>query len=80
MMYFKNLVFGDALMLVAFAFWVSVNSSEAFGTFGLDIHHRYSDTVKDFWTSMGCWRRVPLTTTPPCSFLLAFFGSNQNFP
>ncbi|KAK4406587.1 Aspartyl protease family protein 1 [Sesamum angolense] len=33
---------------VAFACWINAKSSEAFGTFGFDIHHRYSDTVKDF--------------------------------
>ncbi|KAL7083951.1 hypothetical protein ACP275_14G194400 [Erythranthe tilingii] len=36
-------------MLTAFACWINANSSEAFGTtFGFDIHHRYSDTVKQF--------------------------------
>lgn len=47
-MYPKNSVVEGALMLIAFACWISANSSEAFGTFGFDIHHRYSDTVKDF--------------------------------
>ncbi|KAL7126407.1 hypothetical protein ABFS83_14G184900 [Erythranthe nasuta] len=48
MMCFKNSVFGSCLMLVAFTCWINANISEAFGTFGLDIHHRYSDTVKQF--------------------------------
>ncbi|KAL6513311.1 hypothetical protein OROGR_020797 [Orobanche gracilis] len=48
-MYFpKNSVLEGFLMLTAFVCWINAYSSEAFGTFGLDIHHRYSDTVKDF--------------------------------
>ncbi|KAK6129414.1 hypothetical protein DH2020_036846 [Rehmannia glutinosa] len=35
-------------MLFVFTCWFNANSGEAFGTFGFDIHHRYSDTVKDF--------------------------------
>ncbi|XP_011092020.1 aspartyl protease family protein 1-like isoform X1 [Sesamum indicum] len=48
MMYSKNSVVGGFLFLIAFACWINAKSSEAFGTFGFDIHHRYSDTVKDF--------------------------------
>ncbi|EYU37090.1 hypothetical protein MIMGU_mgv1a024447mg [Erythranthe guttata] len=48
MMLFKTSVFGSCLMLIAFACWFNANSSEAFGTFGFDIHHRYSDTVKEY--------------------------------
>ncbi|KAL0454995.1 UNVERIFIED_CONTAM: Aspartyl protease family protein 1 [Sesamum latifolium] len=48
MMYCKNSVVGGFLFLIAFACWINAKSSEAFGTFGFDIHHRYSDTVKDF--------------------------------
>ncbi|KAL7126392.1 hypothetical protein ABFS83_14G183600 [Erythranthe nasuta] len=36
------------LMLIAFTCWINAKSGEAFGTFGFDIHHRYSDTVKQF--------------------------------
>lgn len=52
-MYFKNnSVFRGALMLIALLFgcWINkANGSEeaALGTFGFDIHHRYSDAVKD---------------------------------
>ncbi|KAL8028851.1 hypothetical protein ABFX02_14G188200 [Erythranthe guttata] len=35
-------------MLIVFACWFNAKGSEAFGTFGFDIHHRYSDTVKEF--------------------------------
>lgn len=48
MVYFKNSVVGCSLMLIAFTFWINAKPSQAFGTFGFDIHHRYSDTVKDF--------------------------------
>ncbi|KAK4384303.1 Aspartyl protease family protein 1 [Sesamum angolense] len=48
MMYCKNSTVGGFLFLIAFACWINAKSSEAFGTFGFDIHHRYSDTVKDF--------------------------------
>ncbi|KAL0283777.1 UNVERIFIED_CONTAM: Aspartyl protease family protein 1 [Sesamum angustifolium] len=48
MMYCKNSTVGGFLFLIAFACWINSKSSEAFGTFGFDIHHRYSDTVKDF--------------------------------
>ncbi|KAL7126404.1 hypothetical protein ABFS83_14G184700 [Erythranthe nasuta] len=47
-MCFKKSVFGSCLILIAFACWFNAKSIEAFGTFGLDIHHRYSDTVKEF--------------------------------
>ncbi|KAL7126406.1 hypothetical protein ABFS83_14G184800 [Erythranthe nasuta] len=46
MMFFKNSVVGKFLMVIAFACWINAKSSKAFGTFGFDIHHRYSDTVK----------------------------------
>ncbi|KAL8038280.1 hypothetical protein ABFX02_11G095900 [Erythranthe guttata] len=36
------------LMLIAFTGWINAKSVDAFGTFGFDIHHRYSDTVKQF--------------------------------
>ncbi|GFP80669.1 aspartic proteinase-like protein 1 [Phtheirospermum japonicum] len=42
--YFKK----SFVILIAFGCWINAHSSEAFGTLGLDIHHRYSDTVKDF--------------------------------
>ncbi|KAL6545096.1 hypothetical protein OROHE_010003 [Orobanche hederae] len=49
MCFLKNSVNVEGfLMLTAFVCWINAYSSEAFGTFGLDIHHRYSDTVKDF--------------------------------
>ncbi|KAL9142680.1 hypothetical protein ABFS82_14G186500 [Erythranthe guttata] len=49
MMCFKESVFGSCLILIAFACWFNAKSGEAFGTtFGFDIHHRYSDTVKEF--------------------------------
>ncbi|KAL0387537.1 UNVERIFIED_CONTAM: Aspartyl protease family protein 1 [Sesamum radiatum] len=48
MMYCKNSTVGGFLFLIVFACWINAKSSEAFGTFGFDIHHRYSDTVKDF--------------------------------
>ncbi|KAL0375693.1 UNVERIFIED_CONTAM: Aspartyl protease family protein 1 [Sesamum calycinum] len=48
MMYCKSSTVGGFLFLIAFACWINAKSSEAFGTFGFDIHHRYSDTVKDF--------------------------------
>ncbi|KAL8028848.1 hypothetical protein ABFX02_14G188100 [Erythranthe guttata] len=48
MMCFKNSVFGGCLMLIAFACWFNAKCGEAFGTFGFDIHHRYSDTVKEY--------------------------------
>ncbi|KAL7126401.1 hypothetical protein ABFS83_14G184400 [Erythranthe nasuta] len=47
MMCFKNSVIG-CLMLIVFTCWFNAKSSDAFGTFGFDIHHRYSDTVKQF--------------------------------
>ncbi|KAL8028856.1 hypothetical protein ABFX02_14G188600 [Erythranthe guttata] len=46
MMFFKNSVVGNFLMVIAFACWINAKISKAFGTFGFDIHHRYSDTVK----------------------------------
>ncbi|KAL8028842.1 hypothetical protein ABFX02_14G187500 [Erythranthe guttata] len=52
-MCFKNSVFGSCLMLVVFACWFNAKSSDAFGTFGFDIHHRYSDTVKQFLNDNG---------------------------
>ncbi|KAL9142664.1 hypothetical protein ABFS82_14G184900 [Erythranthe guttata] len=36
------------LMLIVFTCWINAKSGETFGTFGFDIHHRYSDTVKEF--------------------------------
>ncbi|KAL9142674.1 hypothetical protein ABFS82_14G185900 [Erythranthe guttata] len=45
---FKKSVFGSCVMLIAFTCWINAKSIEAFGTFGFDIHHRYSDTVKEF--------------------------------
>ncbi|KAL7083950.1 hypothetical protein ACP275_14G194300 [Erythranthe tilingii] len=48
MICFKNSVFESCLLLIALICWFNANSSEAFGTFGLDIHHRYSDAVKQF--------------------------------
>ncbi|KAL7126408.1 hypothetical protein ABFS83_14G185000 [Erythranthe nasuta] len=48
MMFFKNPVFGSCLMLLVFMCWFNAKSGDAFGTFGFDIHHRYSDTVKEF--------------------------------
>ncbi|KAL7083953.1 hypothetical protein ACP275_14G194600 [Erythranthe tilingii] len=45
---FKKSLFGSCLMLIAFTCWINANSIDAFGTFGFDIHHRYSDTVKEF--------------------------------
>ncbi|XP_012837909.1 PREDICTED: aspartic proteinase-like protein 1 [Erythranthe guttata] len=47
-MCFRKSVFGSCLILIAFACWFNAKSGEAFGTFGFDIHHRYSDTVKEF--------------------------------
>ncbi|KAG8363798.1 hypothetical protein BUALT_Bualt19G0059800 [Buddleja alternifolia] len=48
MMYFKDSVVGCVFMLIAITCLIKCQRSEAFGTFGFDIHHRYSDTVKDF--------------------------------
>lgn len=48
MMHFKDSTVGVVVLLIAFACWINAKSSEAYGLFGFDIHHRYSDTVKDF--------------------------------
>ncbi|KAL7126397.1 hypothetical protein ABFS83_14G184100 [Erythranthe nasuta] len=53
MICFRNSLVGSCLLLIAFACWFNVKSSEAFGTFGFDIHHRYSDTVKEFLNTDG---------------------------
>ncbi|KAL7126412.1 hypothetical protein ABFS83_14G185200 [Erythranthe nasuta] len=45
---FKDSVFLSCLILIAFACWFNAKRGDAFGTFGFDIHHRYSDTVKEF--------------------------------
>ncbi|KAL8553776.1 hypothetical protein ACS0TY_002167 [Phlomoides rotata] len=50
MMYFKDSVVGGVVLLIVFACWINARSGEAFG---FDIHHRYSDTVKDFLTVDG---------------------------
>ncbi|KAL7083942.1 hypothetical protein ACP275_14G193500 [Erythranthe tilingii] len=48
MMSFKNSLGGGGLILIVLTCWFNAKSSEAFGTFGFDIHHRYSGTVKKF--------------------------------
>ncbi|XP_073270339.1 aspartyl protease family protein 1 isoform X1 [Primulina huaijiensis] len=40
-------VMGVLIMLVSVC-WIHARGGEEFGTFGFDIHHRYSDRVKDF--------------------------------
>ncbi|KAL7083957.1 hypothetical protein ACP275_14G195000 [Erythranthe tilingii] len=40
-------------MLTALICWFNAKSGEALGTFGLDIHHRYSDTVQQFLNDDG---------------------------
>ncbi|KAL8028854.1 hypothetical protein ABFX02_14G188400 [Erythranthe guttata] len=53
MVCFKNSVFGGCLMLIVFTCWFNAKSIEAFGTFGFDIHHRYSDVVKEYLNEVG---------------------------
>ncbi|EYU37085.1 hypothetical protein MIMGU_mgv1a0223401mg, partial [Erythranthe guttata] len=36
-----------------FTCWFNAKSIEAFGTFGFDIHHRYSDVVKEYLNEVG---------------------------
>ncbi|EYU44072.1 hypothetical protein MIMGU_mgv1a0266071mg, partial [Erythranthe guttata] len=38
----------DGNVTLVIVILLSLTSIEAFGTFGFDIHHRYSDTVKQF--------------------------------
>ncbi|KAL7083952.1 hypothetical protein ACP275_14G194500 [Erythranthe tilingii] len=53
MVCFKNSVFGGCLMLIVFTSWFNAKNIEAFGTFGFDIHHRYSDVVKEYLNEVG---------------------------
>ncbi|GER55401.1 eukaryotic aspartyl protease family protein [Striga asiatica] len=48
MCWFKKSVVEVVLLLIVVGCWVNVDVCEAFGTFGFDIHHRYSDKVKEF--------------------------------
>ncbi|CAA0815580.1 Eukaryotic aspartyl protease family protein [Striga hermonthica] len=48
MCWFKKSVVEVVLLLIVVGCWVNVDVCEAFGTFGFDIHHRYSDRVKEF--------------------------------
>ncbi|KAL8463260.1 hypothetical protein ACS0TY_034051 [Phlomoides rotata] len=50
MMYFKDSVVGGVILLTVVACRINARSGEVFG---FDIHHRYSDTVKDFLTIDG---------------------------
>ncbi|XP_012842939.1 PREDICTED: aspartic proteinase-like protein 1 [Erythranthe guttata] len=53
MICFRNSLVGSCLLLIAFSCCFNAKSIEAFGTFGFDIHHRYSDTVKEFLNTDG---------------------------
>lgn len=44
-MVFKDSV---AVLLILAVCWISFESSDGYGSFGFDVHQRYSDTVKDF--------------------------------
>ncbi|EYU24231.1 hypothetical protein MIMGU_mgv1a022473mg, partial [Erythranthe guttata] len=45
---FEYINFTLIIFSTLFTCWFNAKSSDAFGTFGFDIHHRYSDTVKQF--------------------------------
>ncbi|KAH6762562.1 Eukaryotic aspartyl protease family protein [Perilla frutescens var. hirtella] len=49
------MVFKDSVvvLLILAVCWISFQSSEGYGSFGFDVHHRYSDTVKDFLDVKG---------------------------
>ncbi|KAG8363797.1 hypothetical protein BUALT_Bualt19G0059700 [Buddleja alternifolia] len=93
MMYFKNSVVGCVFMLIAITCLIKCQRSEAFGTFGFDIHHRYSDTVKEFLNVDGLPEKGSLDYYAAMAHrdylfkarrlattpLLTFFGGNQTF-
>ncbi|XP_012837907.1 PREDICTED: uncharacterized protein LOC105958449 [Erythranthe guttata] len=48
MQQYATTICGGSEFFHVFTCWINAKSSEAFSTFGFDIHHRYSDTVKQF--------------------------------
>ncbi|XP_042054082.1 aspartyl protease family protein 1-like [Salvia splendens] len=46
-------MFCKDVLLILFVCWISCGGADAYGLFGFDVHHRYSDTVKDFLDVRG---------------------------